>query len=108
MRRWKRPPDTEHEEHSMVTKYERQLERAAAAKQIREHADTVHAIATMVPFRRIDDTGNEIVMRDGIGGAVIVTLHGVLAPTMAKRLRMLDRTSGMALAEQILAECTDS
>ena len=85
----------------MVTKYERQLERAAVAKQIREHADTVHAIATMVPFRRIDDTGNEIVMRDGIGGAVIVTLHGMYAETMAKWLRMLDKTSGMALAELI-------
>ncbi|NKQ54981.1 hypothetical protein HFP15_19030 [Amycolatopsis sp. K13G38] len=90
----------------MVTRHERQLERAALAKRMRERADEVHAVARNVPFWRVDDTGDELVMRD-TDGAVLVTFHGIHAPLMARWLDMLGRTAGMALA-QLIRHCSGS
>ncbi|RSM35073.1 hypothetical protein DMA12_45675 [Amycolatopsis balhimycina DSM 5908] len=86
----------------MVTKYERQLERAAVAKRMKGRADEVHAVAVRVPFWQVDNTGEEIMMRD-TDGHPLITFHGVYAPDMAKWLSLLGRTAGMALADLIRA-----
>ncbi len=87
----------------MVTKYERQLERAEEAKRMRKHADEVHAVGSRVPFWRLDDTGDEIVIRD-LDGPLLVTFHGMHAPVMARWFELVGhRMVGMALAELIRA-----
>ena len=78
----------------MVTKYERQLERAAVAKRMKGHADQVHAVAVRVPFWHVDNTDEAIMMRD-TDGNLLITFHGVHAPDMAKWLSMLGRMAGM-------------
>lgn len=85
----------------MVTRYERELERAEVAKRMRQHADVVHAVASRVPFWRIDDTGDEIMIRD-LDGPPLVTFHGVHAAGIARWFEMIGhRTAGMALADLI-------
>ncbi|WP_410640707.1 hypothetical protein [Amycolatopsis sp. lyj-346] len=87
----------------MVTKYERQLERAEEAKRMRKHADEVHAVGSRVPFWRLDDSGDEIMIRD-LDGTPLVTFHGMYASGMARWFELVGhRTAGMALAELIRA-----
>ena len=87
----------------MVTKYERQLERAEVAKRMRKHADEVHAVGSRVPFWRLDETGDEIMIRD-LDGSPLVTFHGIYAAQLAGWFRLVGRRStGMALAELIRA-----
>ncbi|MFG1642641.1 hypothetical protein ACGFMK_20310 [Amycolatopsis sp. NPDC049252] len=87
----------------MVTKYERELQRAEVAKRMRAHADAVHAVASRVPFWRLDDTGDEIIIRD-LDGPPLATFHGVHAAEMAHWFEMIGRrTAGMALAKLISA-----
>ncbi|WP_086840618.1 hypothetical protein [Amycolatopsis kentuckyensis] len=87
----------------MVTKYERQLERAEEAKRMRKHADEVHAVGSRLPFWRLDDTGDEIVIRD-LDGPPLVTFHGMHAPVVARWFELVGhRMAGMALAELIRA-----
>ncbi|SFW50249.1 hypothetical protein [Amycolatopsis australiensis] len=91
----------------MVTKYERQLERAEEAKRMRKHADEVHAVGSRLPFCRLDATGDEIVIRD-LDGPPLVTFHGMYAAEMARWFELIGhRTAGMALAELIRA-CASS
>ena len=98
-------PSSGTKEHVMVTKYERQLERAEVAKRMRKHADEVHAVGSRVPFWRRDDTGDEIMVRD-LDGPPLVTFHGIYAPGMARWFDLVGhRTQGMALAELIRACC---
>lgn len=87
----------------MVIKYERELQRAEVAKRMREHADTVHAVASRVPFWRLDETGDEIMIRD-LDGPPLVTFHGTYAAEMARWFQLIGRrTAGMALADLIRA-----
>jgi hypothetical protein len=85
----------------MVTKYERELERAEVAKRMRKHADEVHAVGSRVPFWRLDETGNEIMIRD-LDGHPLATFHGIHSGQMARWFELVGhRTAGMALAELI-------
>ena len=84
----------------MVTKHERLLERAQLAKRIQGHADALHKLAILVPFWRVDDTGDEIVMRD-MDGNLLITFHGIHATAMAKWIGLLGRLPGMAVADLI-------
>jgi hypothetical protein len=78
----------------MVTKYERELERAEVAKRMRKHADEVHAVGSRMPFWRLDDTGDEIMTRD-LDGPPVITFHGIYAPHMARCFELVDhRTAG--------------
>lgn len=87
----------------MVTKYERQLKRGEEAERMRKHADEVHAVGSRVPFWRLDDTGDEIVIRD-LDGYPLVTFHGMYASGMARWFELVGhRMAGMALAELIRA-----
>jgi hypothetical protein len=87
----------------MVTKYERESQRAEVAKRMREHADAVHAVASRVPFWRLDDTGDEIMIRD-LDGPPVATFHGIHAAEMAHWFELIGRrTAGMALANLIRA-----
>ncbi|WP_103334969.1 hypothetical protein [Amycolatopsis sp. CA-126428] len=82
----------------MVTKYERQLERAEVAKRMRKHADHVHAVGSRMPFWRLDDTGDEIMIRD-LDGSPLITFHGIHATEMARWFELVGRRmTGMALA----------
>jgi hypothetical protein len=90
----------------MVTKSERQRARTEVAKRMREHADMVHSLAVLVPFWRVDDTGDQIVMRD-MEGHLLVTFHGSHGVEMAKWLTLMGRTSGMALAD-VIRVCSGS
>ena len=90
----------------MVSRHERQLARGALGKRMRERADEVHAVARNVAFWHVDDTGEELVMRE-VGGELLITFHGMHGPLMAKWLGMLGRTSGMALA-RLIRDCSGS
>ncbi|WP_410616340.1 hypothetical protein [Amycolatopsis sp. lyj-109] len=87
----------------MVTKYERQLKRAEVAKRMRKHADEVHAVGSRTPFWRLDDTSDEIMIRD-LDGSPLITFQGIHAAEMAGWFKLVGRrTTGMALAELIRA-----
>ncbi len=87
----------------MVTKYERELQRAAVAKGMRVHVDAVHAVASRVPFWRLDDTGDETRIRD-LDGPPLATFPGIHAAQMADWIELIGRrTAAMALANLIRA-----
>ncbi|WP_372671304.1 hypothetical protein [Amycolatopsis kentuckyensis] len=87
----------------MVTKYERQLERAEVAKRMQKHADEVHAVGSRMPFWRLDEAGDEIMIRD-LDGSPLITFHGIHSVQMARWFELVGRrTAGMALAELIRA-----
>jgi hypothetical protein len=92
----------------MVTKYERELEHAEVARRMRQHADAVHAVASKVPFWRLDDTGEDIVIRD-LDGPPLVTFHGMYAAEMARWFDLIGhRTAGMAVANLVRASASSA
>jgi hypothetical protein len=75
---------------------------------MRQHADAVHTVASRVPFWRLDDSGDEIVIRD-LDGPPLVTFHGMYAAEMARWFGLIGhRTAGMAVANLIRASASSA